>query len=80
MRKDFILYSMRRNLHRAEVVCRLIDSNTNYEGDTQNSERRKLKEEKSVCMELLSQAVVLYMYIHDDNCMLVCRPHTKSCI
>ena len=40
---------MRRNLHRAEVVRRLIHSNTNYEGDTQNSKRRKLKEGKK-CM------------------------------
>jgi hypothetical protein len=37
---------MRRNLHRAEVVRRLVDSNTNYEGDTQNSKRRKLQEEE----------------------------------
>lgn len=35
-----------KNIHSTEVVCRLIDSNTNDEGDTENSKRRKLQEEK----------------------------------
>ena len=58
---------MRRNLHRAEVVRRLIHSNTNYEGDTQNSKCRKLKEGKK-CMHKDN-------YVHEllySTCTKIC--------